>query len=97
MKTTPQQRWVLAGTTRAVVAFSALRFDGPRRGDWDTDLAVPAMVTRGQPVDLHRMDGTPRSQEVRQGVAVLADVMGFAARSAALRSPPSWGPEPRMG
>jgi len=54
------QRRVVLGLTVAVALLSALRFDGPTRGYWDTYIAVPAMFMTGQPVDLHRIDGTPR-------------------------------------
>ncbi len=46
---------------------SALRFDGPTRGYWDTYIAVPAMFMTGQPVDLHRMDGSPRYHYTLKG------------------------------
>lgn len=67
METTLRQRWVLGGTVVAVLAFSALRFDGPTRGYWDTYIAVPAMFMTGQPVDLHRMDGAPRYRYTLKG------------------------------
>lgn len=43
-----------------MLVFSALRFDGPARGYWDTYVTVPAMFMTGQRVELVRLDGTPR-------------------------------------
>ncbi len=50
-----------------IFLFSGLRFDGPSRGYWDTYISVPAMFMTGQPVDLHRIDGTPRFTYLLQG------------------------------
>ena len=44
----------------AVLLTAAWRFDGPSRGYWDTYITAPAMHMAGQPVDLRRMDGSPR-------------------------------------
>jgi len=54
------QRWALAACGLVVLLVSALRFDGPSRGYWDTYITVPAMFLTGQPVELTRIDGTPR-------------------------------------
>ena len=43
-----------------ILLLSALRFDGPARGYWDTYITVPAMFMNAQAVDLHRIDGSPR-------------------------------------
>ncbi len=59
----PQAAWqrrVLYGCAVLVLLASGLRFDGPSRGYWDTYITVPAMFMTGQPVDLHRVDGTAR-------------------------------------
>jgi len=56
----PRRQWIVLGLTAGVLLFSALRYDGPSRGYWDTYISVPAMFMTGQPVDLHRIDGTPR-------------------------------------
>lgn len=66
MGTRPQSLAV-ALSFLAVLLFSALRFDGPTRGYWDTYIAVPAMFMAGQPVYLHRMDGTPRYNYTLKG------------------------------
>ena len=51
----------------AVLASAALRFDGPSRGYWDTYITVPAMFMTGQPVDLRRVDGSPRFDYTLEG------------------------------
>jgi len=63
----PQRRIFLA---LGVLVFlvSGLRFDGPSRGYWDTYITVPAMFMTGQPVDLHRVDGSPRFDYNLKGV-----------------------------
>lgn len=58
---------VLWGFSIALMVFSALRFDGPSRGYWDTYITVPAMFMNGQRVELHRIDGTPRYQYELKG------------------------------
>jgi len=55
-----RQRAILALLATAIAIFSLVRFDGPSRGYWDTYITVPAMFMTGQPVDLHRIDGSPR-------------------------------------
>lgn len=62
-----RQALALAILTLLVTLFSAVRFDGPSRGYWDTYITVPAMFMTGQPVDLHRIDGTPRYDIRLQG------------------------------
>ena len=62
-----RQRWLLGLLAILVMLFSAARFDGPARGYWDTYITVPAMFMTGQPVDLHRIDGTPRYDVRLQG------------------------------
>jgi hypothetical protein len=64
---TRRQAWILGAAALAVLAFSALRFDGPSRGYWDTYITVPAMFMNGQAVDLHRIDGTPRFEYELKG------------------------------
>ena len=61
------QRALLVALALAVHLFSLLRFDGPARGYWDTYITVPAMFMTGQPVDLHRIDGTPRFHYALKG------------------------------
>ena len=63
----PASRVLLIATALAILVGSAIRFDGPTRGYWDTYIAVPAMFMTGQPVDLHRMDGSPRYQYTLKG------------------------------
>ncbi len=55
-----RRRLVLIVCALLLGAFGLLRFDGPSRGYWDTYITVPAMFMAGQPVDLVRIDGTPR-------------------------------------
>lgn len=62
------QRRTLLIATVLVALFSALRFDGPSRGYWDTYITVPAMFMTGQSVDLHRIDGSPRFDYELSGV-----------------------------
>ena len=64
---TRAQRWALAGCGLAVVLFSALRFDGPASGYWDTYITAPAMLMTGQRVELTRIDGSPRFEYTLQG------------------------------
>jgi hypothetical protein len=59
---TRRQRWLVAACGLLVLLSSALRFDGPARGYWDTYITVPAMFMTGQRVELTRMDGSPRYQ-----------------------------------
>jgi len=61
------QRTAVYVLTLVICVFSALRFDGPSRGYWDTYITVPAMFMTGQPVDLHRTDGTPRFEYELKG------------------------------
>ncbi|MBM4395817.1 MAG: hypothetical protein FJ087_09020 [Deltaproteobacteria bacterium] len=55
-----RRRRVVWGLTLVVLVFSALRFDGPAAGYWDTYITVPAMFMAGERVELLRIDGTPR-------------------------------------
>jgi hypothetical protein len=55
-----RERMAVLVLSAALFLFHGLRFDGPARGYWDTYITVPAMFMTGQPVDLHRIDGTPR-------------------------------------
>ena len=57
---TQTQRIAVGAACALILLFEAVHFDGPSRGYWDTYITVPAMFMTGQPVDLHRMDGTPR-------------------------------------
>ena len=57
---TRRQRWLVTACGLLVLVLSALRFDGPSRGYWDTYITVPAMFLTGQPVELTRIDGSPR-------------------------------------
>jgi hypothetical protein len=64
----PPGQWrALAAVGCLVVLISAVRFDGPTRGYWDTYITVPAMFMAGQPVELHRIDGTPRFEYTLKG------------------------------
>lgn len=54
------ERRIAAALGLVVFLFSLAHYDGPSRGYWDTYISVPAMFMTGQPVDLHRIDGTPR-------------------------------------
>lgn len=67
MDLTRHQQWIVYGLALAILVFSGLRFDGPSRGYWDTYITVPAMFMTGQPVDLHRIDGTPRFEYSLKG------------------------------
>lgn len=64
---TSGQRRGLVAVGCLVVLVSALRFDGPTRGYWDTYITVPAMFMAGQAVELHRIDGTPRFNYTLKG------------------------------
>jgi len=57
---TSRQRRILVVMAAGVALLSALRFQGPAEGYWDTYITVPAMFMTGHDVDLHRIDGTPR-------------------------------------
>ena len=59
--------WILLLGALILGAFGLVRFDGPSRGYWDTYITVPAMFMTGQPVDLVRIDGTPRFAYELQG------------------------------
>lgn len=60
MGLTRRQRWILVILAAGIALFSALRFQGPSEGYWDTYITVPAMFMTGHDVDLHRIDGSPR-------------------------------------
>ena len=64
----PRQRWILLALGALVFLVSGLRFDGPSRGYWDTYITAPAMFMTGQPVDLHRVDGSARFDYQLKGV-----------------------------
>jgi hypothetical protein len=74
--------WIAAAV---VLLVSAVRFDGPSRGYWDTYITVPAMFITGQPVDLHKIDGSPRFSYALKG-AVPADTFDPAENSFGLAS-----------
>ena len=67
MDLTIGQRRTLYAIVFLVAVFSAIRFDGPSRGYWDTYITVPALFMTGQSVDLHRIDGTSRFQYSLKG------------------------------
>ncbi|NOZ01124.1 MAG: DUF2029 domain-containing protein, partial [Deltaproteobacteria bacterium] len=67
MDLTRRQQWIVFGLAFGILVFSAWRFDGPSRGYWDTYITVPAMFMTGQPVDLRRIDGTPRFKYALKG------------------------------
>ena len=65
---TRRQRRIVLALGVVVFLVSGLRFDGPSRGYWDTYITVPAMFMTGQPVDLVRIDGSPRFDYTLAGV-----------------------------